>query len=208
VTTIRSFPVCVLVLAATACAVAAVPAASEWLSFDRAAILNGEIWRLVTGHLVHSSLYHLTWNLAGLAGLGWLFGRELGQRFLAVMFGGALMVSGGLILLDPGLELYVGLSGVLNTLLVAGALASWREERAEGSGFYGVACLVLIGLSLAKIVVEAGAGTSLFTDPGRLGGFAVPLAHALGALAGALLGGSQGCTPAGKSETIPGGAVV
>ena len=34
------------------------------LLFDRAALANGEVWRLLTGHLVHSDPAHLAWNLA------------------------------------------------------------------------------------------------------------------------------------------------
>lgn len=45
-------------------------------------------------------------------------------------------------------------------------------------------------LDLAKIIVEAVTGNSLFTDPATLGAAPVPLAHALGFVAGWLLKGN------------------
>ena len=43
------------------------------LVYDRAAIGNGEIWRLATGHLVHLDLQHLGYNIGALLALGALY---------------------------------------------------------------------------------------------------------------------------------------
>jgi membrane associated rhomboid family serine protease len=41
------------------------PGALPVLRYERSAVLAGEAWRLVTGHLVHADLVHLGWNVLG-----------------------------------------------------------------------------------------------------------------------------------------------
>jgi membrane associated rhomboid family serine protease len=68
----RDLPLKSLALAAAALAVAA-PAAASLLEYDRSAILRGELWRIVTAHLVHCSPHHILWNVLPLIGVGILF---------------------------------------------------------------------------------------------------------------------------------------
>lgn len=165
-------------------AAAAAPGAFDALAWRRDAVLHGELWRLLGAHLVHGSGYHLTWNVVALVGLGLLFEPVLGRRLWPVLGRSALAVGAGLLLLDPGLEAYCGLSGVLNGLWVAGALAAARQERGR-RGWPLIYTLCVIG-GLAKILIESRSGAPIFTDADALAGDPVPLAHALGALAGAL----------------------
>ena len=102
-------------------------------ALDRAAVLDGEIWRLWTGHLVHGSPYHLAWDVAALVGLGLLFERALGRHFTRLVLVGGAFVGGGVLALQPGVETYLGLSGVLNTIWVGGAVLAARGERARRS---------------------------------------------------------------------------
>lgn len=97
--------------------------AQSWLRFDRSAILNGQLWRLISGHLAHLGWSHLWMNLAGL-GLIWaLFAKAGSTRlWLSTLIIGCLGTSVFLLLFNPGLYWYVGLSGVLHTLFVLGAL--------------------------------------------------------------------------------------
>src|SRR3569833_4763439 len=53
------------------------PSASVPLRYERAAILDGEPWRLVSGHRVHLGWSHLVLNLAVLALIWGLFLRQL-----------------------------------------------------------------------------------------------------------------------------------
>src|SRR3569623_2737413 len=53
------------------------PDASVALRYERAAILDGEMWRLVSGHLVHLGWSRLVLNLAGLALIWGLYQRRL-----------------------------------------------------------------------------------------------------------------------------------
>jgi hypothetical protein len=144
------------VLAAAVLAVAAAPGAVQVLELQGSA---GEPWRLLTGHLVHGTTYHLLWNLAALVTLGFLFEDVLRRGLWSLALASGLTVGLGVIALDPELAAYRGLARLY------------------------LACVLA---DLLKIAVEAGSGGALFTDEARLGGTPVPLAHALGAL-GAML---------------------
>ena len=154
------------------------PAPEAWL-YDRAAIANGELWRLVTGHLVHSDAAHLAWNLGAFVILGALAETRLGLRplpLLGLLLGAATAIDLWLWWLEPGMLRYCGLSGLLNGLLAAAAIGLWRRT---GSPVF---LLLLIG-DLAKIGLEAGLGGALLPTSGLAWG-AVPGAHLAGLAAG------------------------
>jgi len=167
-------------------AVVLTAAAPAPLLYSRHTILQGEVWRLLTCHLVHGTFNHLLWDVLPLLGVGVLFERSLKDRFWSVLAVSSVVVCSGLLVLQPDLPTYCGLSGVLNGLWVAGCLSAARDERSAGSpavaALYQACVLALMG----KIAFEAVTGAPLFTDPSRLGGVAVPMAHALGALGGVL----------------------
>ena len=180
---LRRLPWRTLVVAAVILAAAA-PAAFGPLHYERGAVLDGQAWRLLTGHLVHGSAYHLRWDLFPLLAVGLLFEPLLGRRFWHALVGGALAVGLGILLLAPDLGAYCGLSGALNALWAAGALAAARAEAAAGNPALAWVYRLALLADLGKIAVEASTGVAFFTDPAALGGTPVPLAHALGAAAG------------------------
>lgn len=173
-----------LALVAVALAAALAPGALSLLQYHRDAILGGQIWRALTAHVVHASHNHLLWDVSALVIIGILFEEALRHRFWVVLLISMVTVSGGLLLVEPNLNAYCGLSGVLNGLWVAGALLAARIEELAGqprlARLYRFALLVLA----AKIAFETVVGTALFTDAESLGAFPVPLAHLLGALGG------------------------
>ncbi len=64
----------------------AVPGAAPGWRYDRAAILDGEAWRLVTGHLLHADIHHLGWNVFGVLLVWFLFARDYTPRqWLAIL---------------------------------------------------------------------------------------------------------------------------
>jgi len=179
-----TFPHRSLILAAAALAVAARPTWFDWMCYRKSAIQAGQVWRILTGHLVHASRDHLLWDVLALFLIGFLFENHLGRHFAWVTGFSMLVVSGGLLALQPSLEAYCGLSGVLTAQWVCGAMLAAHEERVSGrvvlSRFYW-ACLILDG---AKLCYEAFLGYPLFVDIHRLNGHPVPIAHLCGALAG------------------------
>lgn len=173
-------------LAAVALAAAAVPGSLELLELNREAVAGGQAWRLVTGHLVHGSFYHLGLDLLAWVLAGLLFEPVLGRRYWPVVAGATVAIDAGFLFLQPDLAAYCGLSGILNGVMAAGALTQFRRGRSRGeTGSSTLYLLILIGV-LGKIAIEGMAGTPLFTEIQRLGAVPMPLAHALGAL-GALV---------------------
>jgi rhomboid family GlyGly-CTERM serine protease len=153
------------------------PAPETWV-FDRAALADGQIWRLFAAHWVHSDVGHLMWNLGGLLILGSSLERSAGGRqVVQVLMLGSLMVDLVVWLLLPELSYYCGLSGALNALLLP-ALYSLREQ------FPKSALLLVAFGSLLKIVIEQQAGQALFSNTAWV---SVPLAHLAGWIVGLLL---------------------
>jgi rhomboid family GlyGly-CTERM serine protease len=99
------------------------------LRYERSAVMAGEYWRLVTGHLVHSSVAHLLLNMAGVGLIAALFPRDYSLRqWLLILASSAAFIDFGFVFYQPQLQWYVGLSGVLHGALAAGAVAWWRHE--------------------------------------------------------------------------------
>lgn len=101
----------------------------ELLRYERSAVLQGQYWRLLTGHLVHGSGQHLLLNAVGLGLVAALFPREYSLRAWLLILGSSVAtIDLGFVLLEPQLQWYVGLSGVLHGALAAGAIGWWRHE--------------------------------------------------------------------------------
>jgi len=148
------------------------------LVYQRQLIANGEIWRLITGHILHTNGYHLLLNLAALFML-W----ALHKRFYSIKSYTALFLfcstatSIGLYYFDPTLIQYVGLSGVLHGVFVFGALMDINAK--DKTGYF-----LFIGVWL-KIAHEQFYGAS--NDVSNLIEASVAVnAHLWGALGGLL----------------------
>ena len=103
-----------------------------WLRYDRVNILEGEIWRVVTAHILHLTWNHLFMNLAGLLFIFFFFGNLLSQKhWLGIMLFSACFISLVLLVTQPELRWYVGLSGVLHGLFFAGGIADIKVRPKE-----------------------------------------------------------------------------
>jgi len=156
-------------------------AARDWGSYDRAAVENGQVWRLVTAHLVHLGWAHLWPNLLALLLIAGLLEEFLNpvEWLLASLVTG-FAISAGLYLLHPDIHWYVGLSGVLHGLVACGAVMMIRA-RALGLG-------IGLGVGLAlKMLWELVYGPVPLTAA-SVGGAVVVPAHLYGAISGALMG--------------------
>lgn len=151
-----------------------------WLRYERSLVLDGQWWRLLSGHLVHLGWGHLVLNLAG-----WLLALALFSDALrlhglvAAVIVSILCIDVTFLLLVDQLEWYVGWSGVLHGIYMAGALA-WIG-RGEHEGW------VLAVLLVAKLGYEQVRGAvplSTMTS----GGAVIVDAHLAGAVAGAAVG--------------------
>ena len=100
------------------------------LRYDRGAIAAGGWWRLLSAHLVHLDVHHLVLNELGLVLMWALFAQDYAaDEWCAIVLGGALAISSGLWWLSPKVVWYVGASGVLHSVMAAGA----ARHLAQGS---------------------------------------------------------------------------
>lgn len=169
-----------LAIATIAALLQATGGAETW-RLARELVLS-EPWRLASGQLVHLGWTHMLMNLAGLGIVWTLFGRDLQTwQWVGAILACGAGVSLGLLCLSPGLDWYVGFSGILHGLLAAAVLVRISRQPTT------LTALVLIGLA-AKLAWELLAGGE--ADTARLiGGTVVVDAHFYGALAGAAWGG-------------------
>ncbi len=153
---------------------------TELWQYDRVAIESGEYWRLLSGNFVHLSLNHLLLNAAGfllVAALVWRYYTT--KEWLLILLVSSLAVCGGLYLLTPELRWYVGLSGILHGLLLAGACV--EVQRYPHTGW------PLLLLVVAKLLYEQFYG-SMPGSEWAAGGHVVVESHLYGGAAGLLMG--------------------
>ncbi len=111
-------------------------------AYQRDLIAQGQVWRIFTGHLLHTNSYHLLLNLSALWLLWALHGHyyHYGNYAVLLIFS-ALITSLGLYLFSPELTSYVGLSGILHGVFIWGAITDIRQQ--EKTGY-----LLLLGVIL------------------------------------------------------------
>ena len=147
------------------------------LVFDRSAIAAGEIWRLVTGHFVHSNGRHALWDIVALAVIGTAMEERGRLQMLAGSATGIVAVDAWLWWFLPELELYCGLSGMPNASFVLALADLWQTHRHPA---FPIVALLL----LAKLAAETSAGVSLVVTTAWP---SLPQAHLAGCLGGLCL---------------------
>ncbi len=153
------------------------PVTHEALLYDRMAILRGEWWRLWTGHWVHFSVSHLTWNLLVLLGAGvWLEHLRPG-RLLRYTLAGAPLISLGLLVGEPAMHTYGGLSGLATGVVTLLALTQLTAAGAARAWWTGA-----LGLIAAKCAFDASHAQALFAQFDSPAIRPSALAHAAGAV--------------------------
>ena len=152
----------------------------ELLRYDRAAIASGDIWRLLSGHLVHLGWSHLLLNAVGFLLIGYLVAAFFNLRQWAAIFGVVIIGTDlGFWFLEPQLSWYVGLSGLLHGLLTAGAIKAVYSGQRE---FW-----FILAFLVGKLCYEQLLGP-LPGSENTSGGNVVVAAHLYGAGSGALAG--------------------
>lgn len=167
-------PVTLAILATAAAAFFCPPLAAA-LVYDRGAILGGEIWRLVTGPLVHFTGDHLFCNILVFAAAGYLVERKRPRLFAGLCLASALAASLFLLFLSPGIAVFGGLSGVATMTVVFLAV-----DEARAGSRVALLWMLILALTAGKMVLENAMGGPLFAASEGI--VLVPSAHVTGAL--------------------------
>lgn len=119
--------------------------------FERNAILNGEFWRLLTGHFVHNNWTHLFLNMTGFIVI-WFLTKDY-LSFLSwciVIVTSAFFTSLCILFFMINIEWYLGFSGVLHAIFIAGVLAGIKKGYKEA--------YILLLILAVKIIWEQKMG--------------------------------------------------
>ena len=156
------------------------PNASDLFAYHRIEVASLQIWRLVTGHLLHTNAAHLGLNLAGF-GLLWALHGEYytPKRFITFFLLCSMLTSIGIYIFSPQTSGYVGLSGVLHGLFVWGACFDILNKERTG-------WLLLIGIAIKLGYEQLGGDTQAIAE--LIGASVAVDAHLYGAVNGLILG--------------------
>jgi rhomboid family GlyGly-CTERM serine protease len=158
------------------------------LLYDRSALIQHELWRLLTCHWVHLSWDHLFWSALTFLGLGSLCELMAKKKYYATVAVSVLLIPAAIWWGMPDLIVYGGLSGLdcaLYALLMV--LLIKREIRSRSRIWVAFFSLMLVGL-IAKITYETVTGQTIFVSNAHSGMVPVPLAHLAGGVVGTAVG--------------------
>ena len=147
----------------------------EWASLYVKSTMNGEIWRVITGHLVHLDWPHWGMNMLGLSLCLLVFRNDLKVRHWLFSFLFISLVSSiGLLVIYEENQRYVGFSDVLHGWILIGAAAIAHKEPK-----LALAIFVLFWLK----IWEENSGLAFFTSAAVQGTIAKE-SHIFGAIGG------------------------
>lgn len=179
-------------LAATVLAVIAgllfcIPVSAELLQFERSAVMAGQWWRLGSSHWVHWTANHLFWDVLTFSVLFFRAAQISWKRLFVLMVVAGLLIPGLIFWFHPEYITYRGLSGLDSALFsfVVLSLALKAKDSGERYSVWGLGAL--FGLFVAKVAYEYASGETLFVQSMGPGVVAVPLAHLVGGVLGALV---------------------
>ena len=139
-----------------------------------------QIWRVLTGHLLHSNHWHLVMNLGALLLMLMLHQLYYSlNSFALLLLCGCVGISALLYQFSPDIKIYVGLSGWLHCFITVGALLDIKHKTQSG-------WLILLGV-IAKVAYEQWQGPDAELAALIDANVAID-AHVYGVICGLLLG--------------------
>lgn len=151
------------------------------LRYDRQLIASGQWYRIISANFVHLNNNHLLMNALGVVLVMVFFSGHLKKtQWTALIVISSLFVTIGLTLLNPEINRYVGLSGVLHGLFISGAVVEIKRFPLSG--------WLLLAVLLAKLVWEQLIGAMPGSES-MISGHVVVDSHLYGAIAGAVYSG-------------------
>jgi len=175
--TAARFPVWTLAICAGAALVLIVPGLGPLLIYDRAAIAHGELWRLVTGNLVHFSTTHLACDLGAFLIAGTIIEIRGYRHFPMLCLSAAMLIGIVLYRFEPAMYFYAGLSGVMTAAVTYLCLRGLTEK-----GTWRWLCATMLAGLAAKTGVELALGKSLLLAASTEAFVPAPLSHLVGSV--------------------------
>lgn len=180
----RVTPVTTLVIVAFCLLAGLSSEVAEIFMYKRQAVLDGQLWRVLSAQFVHFSASHLWYNIAVFLVAGVLVERMEGPRTVMILYGLTSLLSGVyLLMLRPEMHIYGGLSGVAVAAVIYASLCGMRAGGVAGRLYLAVGLLTAI-----KVVYEVLThGGPVFVSYGGTGISLVVEVHLIGLLSGLAL---------------------
>ncbi|MFK7821287.1 MAG: rhombosortase [Planctomycetaceae bacterium] len=193
----RTIPVTASLTIAAAILIA-FPALSTALQWDITA--TSEWWQIVTCHLTHWSLNHLSWDLLAFAVLGAICERVSRRSFATTLLTSAIVIPIVTTLTTPRILTYRGLSGIDSALYALAAChlsAMGHREGDQVLKFVGIlGWLAFVG----KTIFELVSGGLLFVNDSTF--IPLPASHVAGAVVGTLVFAIGKCRHPNRNASI------
>jgi len=180
--TAARLPVWTLAICAGAVLTFIVPELKTLLIYDRAAIAHGEIWRIVSGNLVHLSTTHLAYNLAAFLIAGTIIEIRGYRYFPTLCLSVATLIGIILFVVEPAIYFYAGLSGVVTAAVTYLCLHGLTEK----GTWHWLCAAMLVGVT-TKLGIELMLGKSFLLTVSTEEFVPVPLSHLIGTVTAILL---------------------
>ena len=174
---VRRLPLITLLLVGSGVVIALFPGWTAWLIYDRSAILSGEIWRMFTGHWVHFSTSHLVYDLLALGIAGWICETKKLPYFGWLCLLAPWLISTVLLVFEPQMKSFGGLSALATTAIVYLALFGLHDA----APWRWVCLAALLGF-FGKILFEMSTGRMMFATTGNVSTVVSVASHISGAL--------------------------
>src|SRR5258708_16853665 len=120
-----------------------------------------DAWRFISCHVVHWSLPHQFWSLGAFIVLGAICEIRSRRRFAWCVAISALLIPAALLILQPSLMSYRGLSGIDSALFLLAAVPLLAKRSSTDNVTRIAAGLLLLGF-VAKLVYEQWNGATVF----------------------------------------------
>lgn len=159
-------------------------AVPETLIFNHDSITNGEYWRLVSAHLVHSDREHLIWNLCAFILLSLLLEQQNRMMILIALAAGIFMIDFYLWFNTIGVINYAGFSGALNTLLVVTLFQQRQHKQHSKELLLRLLPVTIYIACLLKIIIEITSQQAIFS---HISWQALPQVHLVGFITGTMI---------------------
>ena len=157
------------------------PGAADVLVYDRSGIASGELWRIVTGNLVHFSTRHLASNFAVLLPAAWLVETRYRADARLIILTASSAIGIALLVGEPEILQFGGVSGISIAFLVYVCLRGLHENRR-----WRTICMILLAVMGAKFTAESF-GWHLRDWQANEGFVPIMLSHVIGAVAGSVI---------------------
>ena len=154
------------------------PFSLEFLAFYPTQIVDGQLWRLITGQLLHTNFNHMLLNTGGIVLIWALHGEYYSSKNYLLLMLSCLFLIGLGLLIFADYQHYAGMSAALHSFIIIGAAKDIQHHDKTG-------WLLLIGV-IIKVGYENIYGASEQTKALINANVAVE-AHLIGVVVGLLV---------------------